>query len=929
MATSTPPKVNLLIPQTPSRDRSLQTPSQFSSPTVLRATTSSSAMSPHPGSSSASYTVPITVDSLLSTHATASNPPLAALDAAVTDRNTLAAQNTQLWKLIEKQRTAYGQIMKEMDRVRGERDLYRSRLHSMGENTEALLKAHKEKERRDGKEGSLRSATSHSHLRAGDVPSTSSHDPRSQIVRTHSDEVASRHRHLKESHSRDTIATSPSVGRVRQGSLTSLNVPSSHSSAYLTPSHTSSNSNLSTTSASTSPLTTSPAHAFPPDSNPRKPSPLQLATPVRSESLPIPAMTSAVTPSASLLNSSLLPLNTGDPFTNGTPTSRSTVQPLRTPQSIYTPSTPAPLTSIHIEPPPNSLPASASSPQPPRSENTLQPQSQAPQSAVEPSTQEFNILPIRPHALSRESRISLPEEAKRYYASIGESPAPSPRLAQGFSTPPNNQSSTSLVKPNHGFSESPPPITVQDSNGAVREVEHADTQSTRTNGRRSTEDNGEFLEMDDGDSVYGSTVGSDRVPSSHTGDSPDLDDDLDDAGDAHVSRAKGKVRAAAVEDFPLPPSTPPVINPAGGELTTAQMQALAAVQRAQGQPEANGSGLTTTGTSQPPGTPLSPFTASLNDAHPTFRALPLLASDLPRTQVNVSHSSIRANDRGKEVLSFTVIIDPGSGKRSWKIEKLFSDVLTLDARVRATLGKNSAKKLQTIPEGKLWRDHAPAKVDQRKVALELYFKSLIALPVKDKNEIIAFFTSDMVREALQPVSQAGYKEGYLTKRGKNFGGWKTRYFVLNGPTLEYYESRGGTHLGSITITGAQIGRQQKSAEKQQPDEDNDYRHAFLIIEAKKGPGGSNPRHVLCAQSDQERDDWVEELVRYVTGTYNENDQAVVQSSAASTVSVGGTTLVGRTSTSSTSDLHSTPPRRPPRKEEIAKGPAVPISQLPP
>lgn len=38
------------------------------------------------------------------------------------------------------------------------------------------------------------------------------------------------------------------------------------------------------------------------------------------------------------------------------------------------------------------------------------------------------------------------------------------------------------------------------------------------------------------------------------------------------------------------------------------------------------------------------------------------------------------------------------------------------------------------------------------------------------------------------MARAGYKEGYLTKRGKNFGGWKTRYFVLQGPSLEYYES---------------------------------------------------------------------------------------------------------------------------------------------
>ena len=32
------------------------------------------------------------------------------------------------------------------------------------------------------------------------------------------------------------------------------------------------------------------------------------------------------------------------------------------------------------------------------------------------------------------------------------------------------------------------------------------------------------------------------------------------------------------------------------------------------------------------------------------------------------------------------------------------------------------------------------------------------------------------------------KEGYLTKRGKNFGGWQSRYFVLDGPQLKYYDA---------------------------------------------------------------------------------------------------------------------------------------------
>lgn len=74
-----------------------------------------------------------------------------------------------------------------------------------------------------------------------------------------------------------------------------------------------------------------------------------------------------------------------------------------------------------------------------------------------------------------------------------------------------------------------------------------------------------------------------------------------------------------------------------------------------------------------------------------------------------------------------------------------------------------------------------------KVALENYLQAILSLPIKDRNEIAAFFTSDIVR-ARQPVASAGYKEGYLTKRGKNFGGWKRRYFVLQGSVLEYYES---------------------------------------------------------------------------------------------------------------------------------------------
>ena len=59
------------------------------------------------------------------------------------------------------------------------------------------------------------------------------------------------------------------------------------------------------------------------------------------------------------------------------------------------------------------------------------------------------------------------------------------------------------------------------------------------------------------------------------------------------------------------------------------------------------------------------------------------------------------------------------------------------------------------------------------------------------------------------------------------------------------------------ISGAQIGRQNRPSETS--DEKN-YRHAFLIIEQVKKGG---IRHVLCAESDMERDNWIEVLCKHV------------------------------------------------------------------
>jgi hypothetical protein len=59
---------------------------------------------------------PLTVDSLL--RATPDRDPLIALESVLAERNSLAAQNVQLWKLIEKQRTMYNNATREIERLK-------------------------------------------------------------------------------------------------------------------------------------------------------------------------------------------------------------------------------------------------------------------------------------------------------------------------------------------------------------------------------------------------------------------------------------------------------------------------------------------------------------------------------------------------------------------------------------------------------------------------------------------------------------------------------------------------------------------------------------------------------------------------------------------------------------------------------------------
>ncbi|KAF8948316.1 hypothetical protein BGZ47_005618 [Haplosporangium gracile] len=290
---------------------------------------------------------------------------------------------------------------------------------------------------------------------------------------------------------------------------------------------------------------------------------------------------------------------------------------------------------------------------------------------------------------------------------------------------------------------------------------------------------------------------------------------------------------------------------------------------------------------------------------PTFhqQAFSMFADNLEFVSVLVVGSNINSNDRGKEQLTFLISIGQevqgefddmyphDEAQELWRVEKQYSDFVNLDSKLRVTQSRNIVNSLPKLPDKGLFSTHAPSKVDARKRALEQYLQQVTSLRIKDTRDLCEFLSTNVVeREKLREGGDAGWKEGYLTKRGKNFGGWKTRYFILKGPVLEYFDSKDGHHLGSISLTHAQIGRQQSQEKSQDVSGDsskdnssdpNSYRHAFLILEPKKGQtvidAKKNPnnviRHVLCAETDLERDGWVEALLVHVGKENPENTDA--------------------------------------------------------
>lgn len=342
------------------------------------------------------------------------------------------------------------------------------------------------------------------------------------------------------------------------------------------------------------------------------------------------------------------------------------------------------------------------------------------------------------------------------------------------------------------------------------------------------------------------------------------------------------------QPIPLPPNTPLV--------TSSTASSMEPDQPKQGAPQ-NVPTIRTVDTDGQPSTDGEPSPTErkqiskglATDEYPDLllppNALPSIDIKVASSRMKPSRASLLSLNQLEEDPVFTLaVISRADRGELWRVEKDTSSLSKLDQRMKQCQAFTAK-----TPEKSLFSGHSPAKLDTRRQALETYMDELLnteldeatALelckylstntlpPNDDESSAVAKLAPDHSAQDVGPDGRA-LRTGYLTKKGKNFGGWKVRLFVLDGPYLKYYEAPGGAHLGTIKLQGAQIGKQSHSGDNQSPipsssgeEFDNQYRHAFLILEPKRKDSSSHVKHVLCAEDDRERDHWVDALLQWI------------------------------------------------------------------
>ncbi|ORE11381.1 RhoGAP-domain-containing protein [Rhizopus microsporus var. microsporus] len=267
-----------------------------------------------------------------------------------------------------------------------------------------------------------------------------------------------------------------------------------------------------------------------------------------------------------------------------------------------------------------------------------------------------------------------------------------------------------------------------------------------------------------------------------------------------------------------------------------------------------------------PSTPVIPRTPRFDSLAITHLEK-LTLNNLCNVFIDVVSSTVFIDEKGKGTPVFTISVYQKNNdvkNEIWKIEKTLNDIQMLDKQLKESNPAHGSL-LKKLPEKPLLNAHAPAKVDERKRIIEEYLQHAVSLRCINETSLLEFLNSSIIGDASQ--KKCSIKEGYLTKKRKNIGGWILRYYILcNDGSLTYYENKDGQLLGTINLKNSQIWCY--TANESQQD---DYRHAFVLLEYKSS--NNMHKHILCADSDEERDHWVTSLRNASQYLYNSERNA--------------------------------------------------------
>lgn len=261
-------------------------------------------------------------------------------------------------------------------------------------------------------------------------------------------------------------------------------------------------------------------------------------------------------------------------------------------------------------------------------------------------------------------------------------------------------------------------------------------------------------------------------------------------------------------------------------------------------------------------------------AEPELRILPQVApKKLEFISVSVSTALLPIPKSNKSIVGvgkeetcpvLLFVFDKETNEPLWKVKKDYTALTSLESKTRPDVSQYHVPRM---PQRQLFTSQSPVKLDARRSMLDDYFKGLMQVPLfppETAGFISNFLSTDIVTGRDGAVGADSRKESYLSKRGRNFGGWKVRYFVLsmeNGPFLNYYDRPNGQFGGNISLFNATVTAKVLQTPADDGHPENEHRHAFVIMEAKKS--SQYVSHILCAETDEDRDEWVEAIKEFV------------------------------------------------------------------